>query len=148
MTERVGEVHHIGICVRDLPLATAFVRDVLGLRVDAQVSSEEHRMRATFFDGGPVSIELVQFTDPGTVARKLGSDAPAVIDHVALRVGDLDRVVRDLDAAGVAMTTPEPVALPSGRMLFTRSETSGGVTWQLLEPAGSTPSGDAATDAA
>jgi hypothetical protein len=89
-------------------------------------------MRAVFLACGPALVELVEFADPQLVRDRLG-DRVAAIDHVALAVADLDDAVQALGAHGVETVHAVPATTPSGRMHFTRADTSAGIVWQLLE---------------
>jgi methylmalonyl-CoA/ethylmalonyl-CoA epimerase len=144
MSAPLGSMHHVGIVVRDLDQAEAFVSGALGLPVVNRLASPERGMRAVFFDCGPAMIELVELADPDLVRDRIG-DRVAAIDHIALRVADLDDAVQALAGHGVDTVDAVPTRLPSGRMHFTRADTSAGITWQLLEAAGASPSGDSAT---
>jgi methylmalonyl-CoA/ethylmalonyl-CoA epimerase len=144
MSERLGSMHHVGIVVRDLDQAEAFVTGALGLPVVNRLASPERGMRAVFFDCGPATIELLEFADVDLVRDRIG-DRMAAIDHIALRVADLDSAVQALAGHGVDTVEAVPTTLPSGRMHFTRADTSAGITWQLLEGAAAPPSGDSVT---
>jgi len=144
MRDAVGTVHHVGIVVRDLDQAEAFVTGALRLAVVNRLASSEHGMRAVFFDCGPTMIELVEFADPVLVRDRIG-DRAAAIDHIALRVSDLDDAVQVLAGHGVGLVDAAPTSLTSGRMHFTRPETSAGIIWQLLELAGDPPARESAT---
>jgi methylmalonyl-CoA/ethylmalonyl-CoA epimerase len=144
MSEPIGTLHHVGIVVRDLDQAEAFVTGALGLGVVNRLAAPEQGMRAVFFDGGQTTIELVEFADPDLVRDRIG-DRLAAIDHIALRVANLDDAVQALAGYGVATIAAVPMSLPSGRTHFTRANTSAGVIWQLLELAGDQPAGDGTT---
>jgi catechol 2,3-dioxygenase-like lactoylglutathione lyase family enzyme len=140
MSEPVGSMHHVGIVVRDLDQAEAFVAAAFALPVVNRLASAELGMRAVFLACGPALVELVEFTDPQVVRERLG-DRVAAIDHVALQVADLDAAARTLAAHGVATVAPAPATTPAGRMHFTRADTSAGIVWQLLELAAHAPHG-------
>jgi methylmalonyl-CoA/ethylmalonyl-CoA epimerase len=134
MSPPVGSLHHVGVVVADLDVAEALLTAAFGLPVAQRLASEELGLRAVFLAAGPVTVELVEFADPD-VARDRLRGGTASIDHVALEVGDLDAAVEALLAHGVHTARDEPLVTPAGRTHFTRGETSGGIVWQLLEPA-------------
>jgi catechol 2,3-dioxygenase-like lactoylglutathione lyase family enzyme len=134
MSAPVGTLHHVGVVVADLDAAEALFGAAFGLPVAHRLASEELGMRAVFLAAGPVTIELVEFADP-EVARERLRGGSAAIDHVALAVGDLDAAIQALAAHGVRAAQERPLVTPAGRTVFTRAETSGGIAWQLLEPA-------------
>jgi methylmalonyl-CoA/ethylmalonyl-CoA epimerase len=133
MTVPVGDLNHVGIMVRDLDQAEAFATRVLGLPIVNRIAAPEHGMRAIFVSCGTGLIEFVEFSDPELLGRRLG-DQVATIDHIALSVADLDGTVLALAEHGVETASPEPVVLPSGRIHFTKADSSGGIIWQLIEP--------------
>jgi catechol 2,3-dioxygenase-like lactoylglutathione lyase family enzyme len=132
MSAPVGGMHHVGVVVRDLDRAEAFVATAFGLPVVNRLASEELGMRAVFLACGPVLVELIEFSDPQVIQDRLG-DRAAAIDHLALQVADLDAAVQALGAHGVATLLDAPLVTPVGRTQFTKGETSGGIVWQLLE---------------
>ncbi|WCB94952.1 hypothetical protein DSM104299_03692 [Baekduia alba] len=134
MSAPVGSMHHVGVVVADLDAAEALLTTAFGLPVAHRLASAELGMRATFLACGPVTVELVELADPD-VARERLRGGTAAIDHVALQVGDLDAAVRALADHGVATAQDRPLVTPAGRTHFTRAATSGGIVWQLLEPA-------------
>jgi catechol 2,3-dioxygenase-like lactoylglutathione lyase family enzyme len=85
MSEPVGDLHHVGIVVRDVDQAEAFVTAAFGLPVVNRVDSPALGVRAVFLACGAAMVELVEFSDPQLVRDRLG-DRVAAVDHVALRV--------------------------------------------------------------
>jgi catechol 2,3-dioxygenase-like lactoylglutathione lyase family enzyme len=134
MSDPVGTMHHVGVVVADLDAAEALLTGAFGLPVARRLTSEALGMRATFLACGPITVELVEFSDP-EVARQRLRGAAAAIDHLALQVDDLEAAVGALAAHGVATAHDQALVTPAGRTHFTRAETGGGIVWQLLEPA-------------
>lgn len=142
MSGPVGSLHHVGIVVRDLDAAEAFVTGAFGLPVVNRLASTELGMRAVFLACGPAVIELVEFADADVVRDRIG-DRAAAIDHVALRVADLEEAVQALAAHGVETVSAAPITTPAGRTHFTKAPSSAGISWQLLELAdGASDRGD------
>ena len=135
MSAPIGSLHHVGIVVRHVETTESFLTGVLGLRVAKRLESAELGLRMAFFDCGSALVELVEFADPGLVAARLG-DRPAVLDHIALQVADLDDAEEVLRGHGVDLMQATPLVTPLGRTTFTSPASSGGVIWQLLELAG------------
>ncbi len=122
---------HVGVLVGDLGAAKAFARDVLGLGDPArEFEAPEHGLAGAFFALGDGELEL--FT--------LEEERPAGLDHVAVRVSDLDAERERLGAQGVRFTGPalpdevtEPIELRGTRHLWTDPATTGGFRLQLIE---------------
>jgi catechol 2,3-dioxygenase-like lactoylglutathione lyase family enzyme len=131
---------HVGILVRDLEAAKAFARDVLGLGPPVrEFEAPEHGLRGAFFALGTGQLEVLALEAPG---ERLVGDEQARIDHVAVRVADLDSEQRRLAREGVRFqgpATPEPVDAPVSmrgvRHLWTQPATSAGFMIQLIEDA-------------
>jgi catechol 2,3-dioxygenase-like lactoylglutathione lyase family enzyme len=132
---------HVGVLVSDLEAAKTFARDVLGLGDPvAEFEAAEHGgLAGSFFSLGEGRLELFKLDTPG---ERLPDGAQARIDHVAVRVEDLDAERDRLAAGGVTFTGPstpdpvtDPIELRGARHLWTDPATSGGYSLQLIEPA-------------
>jgi catechol 2,3-dioxygenase-like lactoylglutathione lyase family enzyme len=129
---------HVGVLVQDLEQAKAFARDVLGLGDPAaEFEAPEHGLAGAFFGLGTGRLELFTLE---TAGDRLPAGRQAAVDHVAVKVKDLDAEQQRLAAQGVTFTgpaTPEPVQAPielrGGRHLWTAPETSGGYMLQIIE---------------
>lgn len=85
----IEAIHHVGLVVRDLEVATRFYVDVLGLR--------RHRERANWLElGTGCALHLIQKRDAAAV-----EPPHHAFRHVALRVVDLRAALRTLLAHGV-----------------------------------------------
>jgi catechol 2,3-dioxygenase-like lactoylglutathione lyase family enzyme len=132
---------HVGVLVADLAQAKAFARDVLGLGDPAaEFEAPEHGLAGAFFGLGPGRLELFTLEETGD---RLPPGQPAAIDHVAVKVPDLDAEQRRLAQHGVTFTGPSrpdavdaPVDLRGGRHLWTAPASSGGYMLQLIEDPG------------
>ncbi len=132
---------HVGILVHDLEAAKAFARDVLGLGPPVrEVDAPEHGLRGAFFALGTGQLEVLTLERPG---ERLPAGEQARIDHVAVRVDDLEEEQRRLAGHGVRFQgpgTPEPLRAPlvmrGVRHLWTQPATSAGFMVQLIEEQG------------
>lgn len=126
---------HVGVLVNDLESAKTFARDVLGLGEPArEFEAPEHGLAGVFFSLGQGELELF------TLEQGRAPDGDATIDHVAVRVDDLDVERPRLEGHGVRFTGPAhpdeaaaPVELRGVRHLWTDPATSGGFRLQLIE---------------
>jgi catechol 2,3-dioxygenase-like lactoylglutathione lyase family enzyme len=125
-------VHHIGIAVADLDAAVEVLRDQLGFPLVRRHDAEETRgVRAAFFDAGNVEIELLWHADPEENRAWLGGAPQARVEHIALDVPDLGRATEALRALGVELAPSR--SGPIGDSARTVPETSGGITYQILQ---------------
>ncbi|MBO0745472.1 MAG: VOC family protein [Candidatus Dormibacteraeota bacterium] len=125
-------VHHIGIAVADLDAAEEIVRGRLGFPLVRREDAAETRgVRAAFFQAGNVEIELLWHADPEENRAWLGGAAQARVEHIALEVPDLEQAMEALTALGIELAPPRPG--PIGDSARTVPETSGGITYQVLQ---------------
>ncbi len=125
-------VHHIGIAVADLDAAEEIVRDKLGFRLVRRHDAAETRgVRAAFYDAGNVEIELLWHADPEENRSWLGGAAQARVEHIALQVPQLSEAMAALTTLGVELAPAR--SGPIGDSARTRPETSGGITYQILQ---------------
>lgn len=129
---------HVGVLVRDLEAAKTFARDVLGLTLDREFEAPEHGLAGAFFGLGDGDLEVFTLSDPAP--GRLPEGALGVIDHVAVRVEDLDHEAERLAGQGVEFTGPmhpdrieDPVELRGARHMWSNPATSGGYRLQLIE---------------
>lgn len=96
-------VHHVSINVTDVDGAVSFYTDVLGgtLRDDRP----EFGFGGAWIDLGASQLHLIEAAIP-----------PALGQHFAIRVDDLDGAVTELRGRGVAIDEPRPVG--PGRQTF------------------------------
>ena len=121
-----GTVEHVGIDVHDLDAIVGFLEQAFGV-TPARAVTIPDRLRAVFIPWGDVTIELIERV--GT-AR---ADPPARIDHLAIRVDDLDAEVDRLHAAGVATETAEVSELGGRRTIFVDAAEHG-IRLQIVGP--------------
>ena len=114
---RTAGLHHVSINVDDVPAARDFYVRVLGLteRPDRPAFSFD----GAWLDAGDQQVHLIEADVP-----------PAMGQHFALAVTDLDAAVAELRALGVPVTDPEPVGL--GRQAFVTDPAGNRV--ELQEP--------------
>ena len=130
---------HLGVLVADLWAAKAFARDVLGLGdPEREFEAPEHGLAGAFFAIGDGELEVFTLENAGD--GRLPDGQFASIDHVAVRVDDLDTERERLGTQGVRFTGPalpdeveEPVELRGVRHLWTDPQSSGGFRLQLIE---------------
>jgi catechol 2,3-dioxygenase-like lactoylglutathione lyase family enzyme len=131
---------HVGVLVADLEAAKAFARDVLGLGEAAtEFTAPEHGLAGAFFGMGEGRLELFTLENAAETQR-LPAGETSVVDHVAVKVADLDAEQERLSSHGVTFTGPAtedpieaPIDLRGSRHLWTAPESSGGFRMQLIE---------------
>jgi glyoxylase I family protein len=99
-------IHHVAINVHDLDAALEFYVDRLGFTV---LERPPFDFPGAWLQAGASQIHLMQTAD-ATIDRR---------QHVALRVDDLDAVLRELEAAGV-QAARVPYTPGAGQQAFLR----------------------------
>jgi methylmalonyl-CoA/ethylmalonyl-CoA epimerase len=124
---------HVAVVVDDLEEAKRFVEDVLGLSLKSEWDSPATSAKAVFYGFGEVDIELLEVHDPAVQTIRMGGERKARIEHLGIRVPDLDAAVAELTARGVRMSTAKPYGAGAWSYYFTDPETTDGVMYQLFQ---------------
>ena len=125
---------HTAICVKDMGASIALMEDLLGQPVAHRESVASQKVQAAFFDfPNGASLELVSPAGNAGLEKFLEKRGDA-LHHLALRVKDLDEVLRRLDARGVPLI--DKVGRPGARghrVAFLHPKAFGGTLLELVE---------------
>jgi len=127
-------VDHVGVAVKNLDEAIALYRDVLGFKLENVHVLTERKVRVAFFStGGETHIELLE---------PLGSDSPVAkfleargegIQHIAVRVKDIETVLEDFKRRGVVLVDEKPRLDADGALIaFVHPKSTKGVLLELV----------------
>ncbi len=128
------EIDHIGIAVNDLEEAMKIYRDLLCLEIKDKGEIEDQKIiNATFLVGG-VKIELVQSTQPDGPIGKFILRKGEGIHHIAFRVDNIDKSLRELSAKGVNLIDKKArIGVGGTRIAFIHPKDMKGVLIELVE---------------
>jgi glyoxylase I family protein len=101
---RAQAIHHVSINVTDTETARRFYVDVLGLT--ERTDRPDFGINGAWLDAGGQQVHLIESATP-----------PAMGQHFALLVDDLDAAVAELRDRGLDVSDPSPVG--PGRQAFT-----------------------------
>ena len=125
---------HTAICVRDMAASIALIEDILGQKVAHQEHVAAQKVDAAFFDfPNGASLELVAPKGNAGLEKFLEKRGDA-LHHLALRVKDIDEVLRRLEARGVPLI--DKVGRPGARghrVAFLHPKAFGGTLLELVE---------------
>lgn len=121
---------HIGVVVDSLSEANAFL-EKLGLKHVGDIELP-NRLKAALWACGDGQIEVIEISEPGERARRLGLDK-ARVEHIAIEVDDLVATAESLAALGIRTQAVEPLRVGSSRNHWTQPDSSDGVVYQLIE---------------
>lgn len=129
----IRELDHVGVMVADLEAAGRFLSETLGLELDREGEVPALDVKTRFYRCGPVTIEVFQPNDPSVAAAALGGK-PAMVEHLAVRAESLPDAISELGAKGVEFLSNDPIVTGPNLSVYTKPETSGGLTYQVFAP--------------
>ena len=132
----VNRVDHIGIAVTNLEEAKKFYTEMLGMKATGEEVVEEQKVKVCFIPTGDSELELLESTSPdGPIAKYIEKNGGRNgIQHVALRVDNLEQAIADLMAKGVRMIDEKPRYGAGGSSIaFVHPKATGGVLVELCQ---------------
>ena len=130
---KVLKIDHIGIAVKNLEESSKLY-ELLGIASQGTEEVEELKVRVSFFPIGDSEIELLESTSPdGPVAKYIEKNGEG-IQHIALRVDNLEEALAELKAKGVRLIDEKPRYGAGGaKIAFIHPKATGGVLLELSE---------------
>jgi methylmalonyl-CoA/ethylmalonyl-CoA epimerase len=127
------KVDHIGIAVKSLAESSELY-ELLGIKSTGTEEVAEQKVKVAFFPVGDSEVELLESTAPdGPIARYIEKNGEG-IQHIALRVDDLDAALAELKAKGVRLIDEKPRYGAGGaRIAFVHPKSTGGILLELSE---------------
>lgn len=118
----VKGVDHVGIAVKNLEATLKLYEEKMGLKPAMVEEFKDQLVKSAFIPLDEGGIEILESTDPkGPVAKFIEAKGEG-LQHISLRVDDMDKTVEDLKRKGVAFTMDKPV------------ETKGGIKYTFIHP--------------
>ena len=127
-------VDHIGIAVKNLEEAVNFYETAIGLKAVGYETVEEQKVKVAFLPCGDSELELLESTEPdGPIARFIEKNGPG-IQHIAIRVDDIDKALEELKEKGVRLIDQTPrYGAGNARIAFVHPKATGGVLLELTQ---------------
>ena len=130
----LGPVDHIGVAVLDLDEGKRLYGEVFGLRLVFEEEVPTEQVRVAGFDGGGLTIELLQATDPNSPIAKFVAKRGPGIHHVAYKVDDVGAMLKHLQAQGIRTLDDEPRPGAGGcQVAFIHPKSAGGVLVEISD---------------
>lgn len=130
----VHKVDHIGVAVANLDEALKLYRDVLGLNLAGTEVVEQQKVKVAFLPVGDTEVELLESTDPEGPIAKFIEKRGEGIQHIALRVDDIDAALDEMRAKGIRLIDEKPRYGAGGaKIAFLHPKSTGGVLIELCE---------------
>jgi len=127
------KVDHIGIAVKNLAESSKLY-ELLGIKSTGVEEVAEQKVKVAFFPVGDSEIELLESTAPdGPIARYIEKNGEG-IQHLALRVDNLEAALAELKAKGVRLIDEKPRYGAGGaKIAFVHPKSTGGILLELSE---------------
>lgn len=131
----VSAIDHVGVAVEDIDATLGLFRDTLGMPLVHRETVAEQGVEAALLDVGDGHIELLQPLGPDTAVGKFLARRGPGLHHVAYRVEDVQRTLRELAAAGLKLIDEQPRAgIRGSRVAFVHPASTDGVLTEIVQP--------------
>lgn len=128
------KIDHLGIAVQSLDETLKFYNDILGLPLKGIEEVESQKVRVAFIPIGESKFELLEPTDPESSIAKFIEKKGAGIQHVAVRVDNIEAEIERLKSAGVQFIGEKPTQGAGGaKIIFVHPKSTNGVLLELCE---------------
>lgn len=130
------KVDHIGIAVNNLEETLKFYEEVLGLKCEGTEVVEEQKVKVAFLPVGDTELELLESTtEDGPIAKFIAKNGGrGGIQHVAVRVDNIERAIEEVKAKGYKMIDETPrYGAGNARIAFCHPKGTDGVLLELSE---------------
>lgn len=132
----VARVHHVGIVVKNLEDELKLYEKIYGVRPAVVKEAMDGRLRVAFIPVGDGEIELLQPVDMSISFGQALQSRGQGIHHFALETDDIEKEIERMKKQGVAFDTEKPrIGAHGVKIIFTKPETTGGVTVEICESA-------------
>lgn len=127
-------IHHLGIAVEKLEEAVPVFELLLGFPPDVTEEVEDQKVRVAVFQVGESRIELLEASSPDSpIARFIDKRGPG-IHHVTFSVGNLQKMLLDLEQRGIRLIDSSPRRGAGGESIaFLHPSSTARVLIELLE---------------
>jgi methylmalonyl-CoA/ethylmalonyl-CoA epimerase len=131
-----GRIDHIGVAVEHLEEAVLLYSERFGMPVQHRETVEQQGVEAVLLGVGESHVELLRPLGPDTaVARFLDRSGPG-LHHVAYGTDDIESVLEQVRAAGLALIDEQPrTGIRGSRVAFLHPKATGGVLTEIVQAA-------------
>ncbi|SCI91838.1 Lactoylglutathione lyase [uncultured Clostridium sp.] len=129
-------VDHVGIAVNNLEETLKFYEDVLGLKCEGTEVVEDQKVKVAFLPIGDTELELLESTcEDGPIAKFIAKNGGrGGIQHVAVRVDDIEKAIEDVKEKGYKMIDEKPrYGAGNAKIAFCHPKGTDGVLLELSE---------------
>ena len=143
-----AQVFEVSIVVRDLDKSLEQFRSLFGMTpymVRDQKMRDFHlhgtkvdraRIRFACFRAGPIRIELIEAAEGETVFKEFLDKRGIGVQHIGVRVSDLDAELAQLEKRGVRVLQSQDIPQIDFKMAYLDTEDIAGVSFELIQSPG------------
>jgi methylmalonyl-CoA epimerase len=127
-------VDHIGVAARSVDESLKFYTEMLGLEVAGTEEVAEQKVRTAFLPVGESEIEILESTaSDGPIAKYIEKSGEG-IQHIALRVADIEAALEELKSKGVRLIDETPRLGAGGiKIAFVHPKATKGILLELCQ---------------
>ena len=134
---KILHIDHIGIAVNELAAVKDIFADKLGMfhQPDDEVVDSQ-KVKVSFFPAGDAELEFLESTAPdGPIAKAIEKNGGRnLVQHIALRVDNVEAAIADLMAKGVEMLDKTPRYGAGGaKIAFLHPKSTSGILIEICE---------------
>ena len=137
MAFKILHIDHIGIGVSDLAAVKDIFADKLGMFHQPEDEIvESQKVKVSFFPCGDAELEFLESTAPdGPIAEAIEKNGGKnLVQHIALRVDNVEAAIADLMEKGVEMLDKAPRYGAGGaKIAFLHPKSTGGILIEICE---------------
>jgi len=130
----IDKIDHIGIAVKNLDDALEFYQKQLGVEATGTEEVAEQKVKVAFLPVGESKLELLEGTTEDSPVNKFIEKKGAGVQHIALKVNDIEASLAELKEKGVKLIDESPRYGAGGaRIAFVHPKSTGGTLIELCE---------------
>ncbi|SDI22993.1 methylmalonyl-CoA epimerase [Halanaerobium congolense] len=130
----IEKIDHIGIAVKSIDDVLDFYRNALGLDLEGTEIVEDQNVKTAFLPVGESEFELLESTSPDGPIAKFIEKKGEGIQHISLKVDDIEEALKEMKENDVKMIDKEPRYGAGGaKIAFLHPKSTNGVLLELSE---------------
>ena len=131
---KILKIDHIGIAAKAIDQVAPFWNTILGLPLTGKETVEEQKATTAFLPVGESEIEILESTSPDGALAKFIESRGEGVQHIALRVDNLEAALKELKEKGVRLIDEKPRRGAGGaKIAFIHPKSTNGVLLELSE---------------
>jgi len=131
---KILKIDHIGIAAKAIDQVAPFWNTILGLPLTGKETVEEQKATTAFLPVGESEIEILESTSPDGALAKFIESRGEGVQHIALRVDNIEAALKELKEKGVRLIDEKPRRGAGGaKIAFIHPKSTNGVLLELSE---------------